>query len=231
MNPNIHKVYLAGPMRGYPLFNFPAFHDAAALLRADGYEVWSPAENDVEIFDPNNGTPKPMSHYMERDLPAICRADAVAVLPGWEKSEGARLEVDVAWRLGKTVFHAINRSLVIQQIEFGGVERRVTDSKTGGQKGQKIERFDLIPIEPLIELATLYGKGAIKYSDDNWRKGYSWLLSVGAMLRHLSLFLLGESKDTETGCHHLASVAWHCFTLQWFELHKQGTDDRKDKRP
>lgn len=40
------RVYLAGPMRGVPHFNFPAFHAAAAELRARGYVVFSPAEAD-----------------------------------------------------------------------------------------------------------------------------------------------------------------------------------------
>lgn len=40
-------AYLAGPMRGIPEYNFPAFYAAAAALRAHGLNVWSPAENDV----------------------------------------------------------------------------------------------------------------------------------------------------------------------------------------
>ena len=43
------KLYLAGPMRGMPFFNFPAFKDAAAQLRAKGHYVFNPAERDEEI--------------------------------------------------------------------------------------------------------------------------------------------------------------------------------------
>jgi hypothetical protein len=105
-------------------------------------------------------------------------------------------------------------------------EVRVVDPTTGGAKGQKIERFDLIPFEALTELATIYGIGAKKYSDDNWRKGYAWRLSLGAMFRHLALWVLGQSYDAETGRHHLMHAAWHCFTLFIFETQKLGTDDR-----
>lgn len=107
-------------------------------------------------------------------------------------------------------------------------ETRVVNASTGGAKGQKLERFDLIPAEPLTELAKLYGVGAQKYDDDNWRKGYSWKLSFGAMMRHAWLFWFGFSRDKGTKCHHLASVAWHAFTLMWFELHRPQFDDRPD---
>ena len=43
-----HKVYVAGPMRGIPEFNFPAFFAAADKLRGDGFAVFNPAERDNE---------------------------------------------------------------------------------------------------------------------------------------------------------------------------------------
>jgi hypothetical protein len=102
------KLYLAGPMRGYDQYNFPAFIEAAARPRAEGHEVWSPAERDMEEdgFDPARDKHKSMAHYMEHDLPAVCRADAVALLPGWEKSHGACLEVVVAYSIGKDLYAA-----------------------------------------------------------------------------------------------------------------------------
>lgn len=109
-------------------------------------------------------------------------------------------------------------------------EERKT-SETGGQKGQKLARFDLIPFTFLWELALVCGKGAIKYDDDNWRKGYSWRLSFGAMQRHLSLFWTGEDRDEETGLHHLAHAGWHCFVLFVYSTVAKYAkfDDRPDK--
>jgi hypothetical protein len=101
------KLYLAGPMRGYDQYNFPAFIEAASALRMFGdHEVWSPAERDMKEdgFDPEKDRPKSMSHYMEHDLPAVCRAEGVALLPGWEQSQGACLEVVVALSLNKSVY-------------------------------------------------------------------------------------------------------------------------------
>lgn len=108
----------------------------------------------------------------------------------------------------------------------GTNEVTVTDPKTGGQKGQKDERFDLLPMDALEEVARVYGIGARKYADDNWLKGYRWRLSLGALLRHVSRFMIGEDRDQETGCLHLAHAAWHCLTLLTFYMRKLGTDDR-----
>lgn len=38
------RVYLSGPMSGIADNNFPAFHEHAAQLRAQGFYVVSPAE-------------------------------------------------------------------------------------------------------------------------------------------------------------------------------------------
>jgi hypothetical protein len=105
-------------------------------------------------------------------------------------------------------------------------EVRVTDPNTGGQKGVKPERMDLIPPECLRALGRVYGFGAEKYEDFNYLKGYSWRLSVGAMQRHITAWQMGETLDPESGQPHLAHAAWHCFTLMMFETHGLGTDDR-----
>lgn len=101
-----------------------------------------------------------------------------------------------------------------------------TTSATGGQKGVKTARFDLIPKAPLWLLAELYGRGSLKYEPRNWERGYEWSKSFAALNRHLWLFWSGEDTDPETGLPHLASVAWHAFALQeWAETHPE-FDDR-----
>lgn len=70
-----------------------------------------------------------------------------------------------------------------------------TTSSTGGQKGTKIERFDLIPAGPLAELAAHYGSGAKKYAAHQWRNGYEWSKSYAALMRHLNAFWGGEDYD------------------------------------
>jgi hypothetical protein len=108
-------------------------------------------------------------------------------------------------------------------------EVRVTDLTTGAQKGSKPERFDLIPVGPLTEVARVYGKGAAKYAERNWERGYAWHLSYAAMQRHVNLFWAGNSIDDGpggTGCHHLACAMFHLLALMEFEARGTGTDDR-----
>ncbi|MGW4240967.1 dATP/dGTP diphosphohydrolase domain-containing protein [Nocardia sp. NPDC004722] len=108
-------------------------------------------------------------------------------------------------------------------------EVRVT-SRTGGQKGRKLARFGLIPAGPLRELAELYGRGAEKYSDDNWRKGYDWSLSFDAMMRHAWAFWDGEDIDEETGAKHIICAVWHGITLAAFMVLHPGFDNRPSRR-
>ena len=79
-----------------------------------------------------------------------------------------------------------------------------TTSATGGEKGVKEERFDLIPTGPLRELAIHYGRGALKYDDHQWRKGYEWGKSLASLQRHTNAFWGGEDYDVcpvdEDGC-------------------------------
>jgi hypothetical protein len=100
------KIYLAGPMTGLPDFNFPAFDAAAAVLEAEGHDVANPAQMDRDVgFDPSSTSVSKefLRDALRRDLSAICDADAIAMLPGWEKSGGARVEWTLACHLGLEV--------------------------------------------------------------------------------------------------------------------------------
>lgn len=109
------KIYLAGPMRGIADFNFPAFMTAAERLRAEGHEVFNPAERDIEAHGPEvaYGNPTGDLEIATRehgfnlrdalcdDLTFICKkADAIALLPGWQQSKGATAERAVGIALG-----------------------------------------------------------------------------------------------------------------------------------
>lgn len=112
---NMKTIYLAGPMRGIPLYNFPAFDAAKRELAGRGLYVISPADLDRESgFDPvtlpRNWDWKALperfclKQAVQRDLEAVCKCDALCLLPGWENSRGAKAEKSVAEWVGKEVF-------------------------------------------------------------------------------------------------------------------------------
>ena len=122
---NQTRIYLSGPMTGIPENNFPAFHYWAAKLRIDGYEVVSPAEiQEASTWE----------LCLRSDLREMCTCDAIALMPGWEGSKGANLELHVAHRLGMRVIHLplqfdlvthLHRQIAFSESTFGPGERTV----------------------------------------------------------------------------------------------------------
>src|SRR5262245_29929690 len=93
------RVYLAGPMTGIKDYNFPAFEWGAAYLRARAHDVWSPHEEDLRRWGTLEGIKKNATYRecLRVDLLRILDwAEAIALLPGWDKSGGATLEYDLA---------------------------------------------------------------------------------------------------------------------------------------
>ena len=100
------RVYVAGGMRGYDRFNFPAFDAAAAHLRAQGHEVRNPAEHDRELgFDETKNSLEgfDLAKAFRWDIESVLWAEAIAVLPGWENSQGASVETAVARMIGTPI--------------------------------------------------------------------------------------------------------------------------------
>ena len=91
-------VYVAGPMTGYPDFNYPAFEAAREQLESLGYEVLSPTDTKEPPGTEYQGAP--WSWYLRRALEMVALADGIALLPGWENSKGAQLERYVGQQLG-----------------------------------------------------------------------------------------------------------------------------------
>lgn len=105
------KIYIAGPMTGYDQWNFPAFFKLEESLRKLGYQVINPAHNDgttLELALESAGEPERPNNswawYMRRDLPYLLECDAICVLPGWQESKGASLEVHVAKAIGLPIY-------------------------------------------------------------------------------------------------------------------------------
>lgn len=108
------KVYLAGPMRGISEWNVPAFDATAKAWTEAGHHVFSPAATLRALgylygyaCEPgSNEADEHLRHVMLTDFACIVAADAIALLPGWEKSRGATVEVALAHFFGKYLFDA-----------------------------------------------------------------------------------------------------------------------------
>jgi uncharacterized protein DUF4406 len=90
--PTGSKCYIAGPMSQFAdqNFNYDAFNACAAELRAMGYGVTNPAENFEGKQDLSWET------YLREGIRQVTLVDFVVLLPGWEFSSGANIEVQVA---------------------------------------------------------------------------------------------------------------------------------------
>jgi hypothetical protein len=108
------RIYLAGPMTGYPGFNFRAFDSAAKNLRSKGWDVVSPAELDDPIvrraaLRSKDGSPnttdtggETWGDFLARDVKLIADdgIEGIITLEGWRKSKGARLETFIGRLMG-----------------------------------------------------------------------------------------------------------------------------------
>jgi len=104
------KLYLAGPMTGFPRWNFDAFEAGAERLRLAGFEVVSPAELDLaDGFDPDAPahlfTRDDLLRALRRDFELVLQSDGVALLDDWTRSKGATAEQAVARAAGIPAHH------------------------------------------------------------------------------------------------------------------------------
>ena len=120
------RIYIAGPMRGLPDYNFPAFDAARDFLAGLGHDVINPADLDrvSGAVVESGGHVAANSLFsvedvLRRDFAAICSCDAVAFLPGWERSSGSlaerRVAVDVGCQLWRVdpIARTLEREVVV----------------------------------------------------------------------------------------------------------------------
>ncbi len=101
------RVYISGPISGHDRNERKrVFAEASATLRKQGFVVINPFL-----------VPKPDASWGEclrADICELVTAGRIFMLSGWEHSKGARLEHNIAKRLGMTVEYQerSNKSLV-----------------------------------------------------------------------------------------------------------------------
>lgn len=92
------RTYIAGPMTGIDHFNKPAFDAKAAELRANGIDVFNPAENGL----PSTAL---WAEHMRVDIRELTQCTHIYMLEGWLGSRGARLEHHIAHELGLVILY------------------------------------------------------------------------------------------------------------------------------
>jgi len=208
-------AYIAGPMRGTPFYNFPAFDSVQSFLESLGYTAVSPATLDREQanFDAMkidwpadydwNRIPEgfDLAACVNRDLEAVKSCDILVLLDGWETSVGVQAEKAVAEWLKKRIVYQTAPSEVPPTLD-NGCMRYFATGATRDTSQDKLDFDGFLSIEVLTEFAKYMHKhrkqsdGSLRASD-NWRKGIP------------------------RECYRKS--AWRHF-LDWASLHRSGKD-------
>lgn len=129
----MNTFYLGGPMRGIKNFNFPLFNAATRMLRAAGYGIISPAEEDRVNGEPWTRYDEPdyandqypiteqdVRRLVRRDIDLIMTlrredGDGIIVLPRWQFSTGAHAEAGVGDWLALPILEFSFQTFVLEQ--------------------------------------------------------------------------------------------------------------------
>ena len=100
-------VYIAGPMRGYPCYNFKNFFYWQVFWEKSGYLVINPAEIDCKraLYSEWHFTEDQYDEILAEDIEILlANADFVFMLDGWDGSVGAKREKAAAEAAGIPVY-------------------------------------------------------------------------------------------------------------------------------
>ena len=98
----MRKIYLSGPITGLDVKEYHAkFERAESFYKEIGFEVVNPVRISDDILAKNPDAK--YEDFMKADLEALKGCSHIAMLDGWEKSNGARIEKEEATLSGLTV--------------------------------------------------------------------------------------------------------------------------------
>lgn len=100
------RYYLAGKMTGLPNFGYDVFEEACKDLRSIGLEISSPHEKEHHESVVARGK-RPYAYYLAHGLMLLMKCDAIILMRNWSDSHGAKIELNAALDLNKSVFYYV----------------------------------------------------------------------------------------------------------------------------
>lgn len=243
------KVYIAGPMKGIPLFNFAAFDDAedfieermgceavnpAQIDREYGFNPeYLPADHDWNVIPPSAGT---REEIMRRDINALLTCQAIYMLPGWENSAGAKAELHLARWAGLEILHdpMAKHPLLGDHSTDCVKPKEFKDSNPKDSVGCTKPPLHCIPAHVLFEIGMGMFEGGWKYREANYRViGVRASIYYDAAMRHLTAWWEGEDIDPASQIHHISKVMSCLAVLRDCQMQTENGApiDYKDDRP
>jgi len=92
-------IYVSGPVTGNDNAT-EQFEEADAFLRKRGHIPLNP----IRIDAPHPLKMGKWLYYMRKSVELLMKSDALFLLDGWEKSDGARIEFDLCVKLGIPIY-------------------------------------------------------------------------------------------------------------------------------
>lgn len=105
------------------------------------------------------------------------------------------------------------------------IDTMETESVKNDFKDHKL-RWDLLPLQEIEDIVKAYTAGAEKYGPNKWQHledGYNRYKA--ALFRHLLEYEKGNEIDEETGCRHLAQLAWNAIAMLYYDKHNKGLNN------
>ena len=210
---NWGKVYVSGPMRGYPDFNYQAFNAATERLRGLGCEVVNPVDIGSRhgTAEEINASPELVEKVLRADLAAVAGCDTIYLLKGWERSDGARRELGVAL--------ACDLRVVREGVSFDAAHE-LELSKNASKKGADFGQLgDCAKLREACANIAEYARSAQCHTEDAHVLGYlnqieGWAkAALAAPARNCDL------PEVAKGQPNLAEQAWRVFKRSHKDSH------------
>lgn len=105
-------------------------------------------------------------------------------------------------------------------------EKKTKKQEIGDHFDEGKAPIHLIPVEAILGTAHVFGMGAKKYGEYNFRKGIRHTQIINSLLRHTLAYLDGEDNDPESGKSHIYHAMANCAMLIYMIHNKPELDDR-----